>query len=75
MLDRMYITHKITKQQRDAAKATPIQPTITPTTQGCAAAQQFNAAFFCDYVRDVILNDPAYGATSDDRCRRSTAAA
>ncbi|WP_431220619.1 transglycosylase domain-containing protein [Leifsonia xyli] len=67
VLDRMYITHTITKQQRDAAKATPIQPTITPTTQGCAGAQQFNAAFFCDYVRDVILNDPAYGSTADAR--------
>ncbi|MFF9563192.1 transglycosylase domain-containing protein [Leifsonia sp. NPDC014704] len=67
VLDRMYITHTITKQQRDAAKATPIQPAITPTTQGCAAAQQYNAAFFCDYVRDVILTDPAYGATADDR--------
>ncbi|MGO4536832.1 penicillin-binding protein [Leifsonia sp. 2MCAF36] len=67
VLDRMYITHTITKQQRDAAKATPITPTITPTTQGCAAAQQFNAAFFCDYVRDVILTDPAYGSTSDAR--------
>lgn len=67
VLNRMYITHTITKQQRDAAKATPITPTITPTTQGCAAAQQFNAAFFCDYVRDVILTDPAYGKTSDDR--------
>ena len=67
VLDRMYITHHITKQQRDAAKATPIKPAITPTTQGCAAAQQVNAAFFCDYVRDVILQDPAYGATSDER--------
>lgn len=67
VLNRMYVTHTITKEQRDAAKATPIQPTITPTTQGCAAAQQVNAAFFCDYVRDVILTDPAYGATADDR--------
>ncbi|MGO4594522.1 transglycosylase domain-containing protein [Leifsonia sp. 2TAF2] len=67
VLSRMYITHTITKQQRDAAIATPIQPTITPTTQGCAAAQAVNAAFFCDYVRDVILNDPAYGATADER--------
>ncbi|WP_217498745.1 transglycosylase domain-containing protein [Leifsonia sp. C5G2] len=67
VLNRMYVTHTITKQQRDAAKATPITPTITPTTQGCVAAQQYNAAFFCDYVRDVILNDPAYGKTGDDR--------
>jgi len=67
VLNRMYVTHTITKQQRDAAKATPITPAITPTTQGCAAAQQVNAAFFCDYVRDVILNDPAYGSTADQR--------
>lgn len=67
VLDRMYVNHKITAADRDAAKKTPIQPTITPTTSGCGAAQQYNAAFFCDYVRDVILNDSAYGKTSDDR--------
>ncbi len=67
VLDRMYVNHKITAADRDAAKKTPVQPTVTPTTSGCAAAQQYNAAFFCDYVRDVILNDPAYGKTSDDR--------
>ena len=67
VLDRMYVNHKITLADRDAAKKTPVQPTITPTTSGCASAQQVNAAFFCDYVRDVILNDPAYGKTSADR--------
>ncbi|WP_158863102.1 penicillin-binding protein [Leifsonia sp. AG29] len=67
VLDRMYVNHKITKAQRDAAKKAPITPTITPATNGCVSAQKFNAAFFCDYVRDVILNDPAYGKTSDDR--------
>ncbi len=67
VLDRMYVNHKITAADRDAAKKTPIQPAITPTTSGCAAAQQYNAAFFCDYVRDVILTDAAYGKTADDR--------
>ncbi len=67
VLDRMAINHKITAADRDAAKKTPVQPVITPTTSGCAAASQYNAAFFCDYVRDVVLNDPAYGATADDR--------
>ncbi|QNE34872.1 penicillin-binding protein [Leifsonia shinshuensis] len=67
VLDRMYVNHKISLADRDAAKKTAIQPTVTPTTSGCAAAQQVNAAFFCDYVRDVILNDPAYGKTSADR--------
>ena len=67
VLDRMYINHKITRAERDAAKKTPVQPTITPLTSGCAGAAQYDAAFFCDYVRDVVLNDPAYGTTSDDR--------
>lgn len=67
VLDRMYVNHKITAAQRDAAKATPVQPTITPVTSGCATAAQYNAAFFCDYVRDVVLNDPAFGSTSDNR--------
>ncbi len=67
VLDRMYVNHKISLAERDAAKKTPIKPAITASTSGCAAAQQVNAAFFCDYVRDVILNDPAYGKTSADR--------
>lgn len=67
VLDRMAINHKITTAERDAAKKTPVQPAITPTSSGCAAAAQYNAAFFCDYVRDVVLNDPAYGATTDAR--------
>ncbi len=67
VLDRMYINHKITAADRDAAKKTPITPTIAPATSGCATAASYNAAFFCDYVRDVILNDPAYGKTSADR--------
>ncbi|WP_295126276.1 penicillin-binding protein [uncultured Leifsonia sp.] len=67
VLDRMYVHHKITAADRDAAKKTPITPVITPTTSGCATAANVDAAFFCDYVRDVILNDPAYGKTSADR--------
>ncbi|MDN4614640.1 transglycosylase domain-containing protein [Leifsonia sp. F6_8S_P_1B] len=67
VLDRMYKTHTITAAEREAAKKTPVQPVITPTTSGCAAAAQYNAAFFCDYVRDVVLNDSAYGKTANDR--------
>ncbi len=67
VLDRMYVNHTITAADRDAAKKTPISPTITPAASGCASAGGVNAAFFCDYVRDVILNDPAYGKTSVDR--------
>ena len=30
-------------------------------------AQQYNAAFFCDYVERVIERDPIFGGTEDDR--------
>ena len=34
------------------------------------------SGFFCDYVTKVIVNDPAFGATRDERIERcSTAAA
>lgn len=67
VLDRMYDAGAITNAQRVAAKATPIQPTITPANTGCQQAAKYDAAFFCDYVRDVMERDTAYGATPDQR--------
>ena len=43
----------------------PITPVITRATTGCAAAG--GAAYFCQYVRDIIENDPAFGATDEER--------
>ncbi|MGT2427052.1 penicillin-binding protein [Amnibacterium kyonggiense] len=56
----------ITKAQYTEAVATPIQPKITQTKTGCEAAGQ-SAGYFCDYVYNTILNDPAYGKTEADR--------
>ncbi|WP_147304060.1 transglycosylase domain-containing protein [Subtercola boreus] len=56
----------ITQPQFDAAVATPVTPNITPLSTGCQTASD-GAGFFCDYVKNIILNDPAYGATADDR--------
>lgn len=67
VLDRMHVAGMITAAQRDAAQATPIQPTITPVDAGCGQAAKYDAAFFCDYVRSVMLNDKSYGATQDER--------
>ncbi|MFF1877752.1 transglycosylase domain-containing protein [Leifsonia sp. NPDC058230] len=67
VLQRMLTTKKITRAQYTAAIATPIAPTITPVTSGCQSASQYDAGFFCDYVQDVILSDPTFGATADDR--------
>ena len=66
VLKRMYEEKKITKDEYDAAVATPVEPHITPTQHGCMNATG-STGFFCDYVRKVILNDPAFGSTYEER--------
>ncbi|WP_284753711.1 transglycosylase domain-containing protein [Arthrobacter sp. efr-133-R2A-120] len=65
VLADMLAQHKIQQAAYAAAVATPLKLTITPGRQGCAAANM--AAYFCDYISHLILNDPAYGATVTDR--------
>ncbi|MCU1527644.1 MAG: hypothetical protein JWP75_1407, partial [Frondihabitans sp.] len=67
VLQRMEVHGDITKAELTAAEATPITPKITQTTNGCTAAAAFDAAYFCQYVEDVVLNSTAFGATKDDR--------
>ncbi|WP_332761269.1 transglycosylase domain-containing protein, partial [Pseudarthrobacter sp.] len=56
---------KITQVDHDAAVATPVEPKVTPSRQGCAYAS--TAPYFCDYVLHLLLNNPAYGATPKER--------
>ena len=65
VLDRMLIDHKITQQEHDDAVATPVTPNIVTSSTGCQSAG--GAAYFCDYVTWIIKNNPAFGATSDER--------
>ncbi|WP_374976820.1 transglycosylase domain-containing protein [Microbacterium trichothecenolyticum] len=65
VLSRMLDDGKITRDQYVAAAIEPIAPAITPTVTGCAAAG--GAAYFCEYVKDVILSDAAFGETATDR--------
>lgn len=67
VLDQMYQEKKITREQRDAARATGIEPRITPVSSGCMAANAYSAGAFCDFVQRTIEADPAFGATADDR--------
>lgn len=67
VLFRMYDDGKITEEQYHAAEAEPITPVITPARTGCAAAT--NAEYFCQYVKGVILSDPAFGETIDERAQ------
>ncbi|WP_170116285.1 penicillin-binding protein [Rathayibacter caricis] len=56
---------KIDQVTYDAAIAEPITPAITQPSTGCATAG--NAAYFCDYVLNVLRNDEVFGATDDER--------
>ncbi|MCU1476505.1 MAG: penicillin-binding protein [Subtercola sp.] len=66
VLASMLKESSITQAQYDAAVATPVTPNITQPSTGCQTAQN-GAGFFCDYVKDIILNDTTFGATADDR--------
>ncbi|MFN3948833.1 transglycosylase domain-containing protein [Microbacterium sp.] len=66
VLSRMEADGKITHEQYVQFAVEPITPQITSTDQGCAAS---SAPYFCQYVVSTILNDPAFGAGTDDRVR------
>ncbi|HKU29312.1 MAG TPA: transglycosylase domain-containing protein [Arthrobacter sp.] len=59
---------KIKKADYDAAIATPVTTKVTQPLQGCAYAT--TAPYFCDYVLHLLYNNPAYGATQDERINR-----
>ncbi|OLT52250.1 glycosyl transferase family 51 [Cellulosimicrobium sp. CUA-896] len=67
VLNTMYAQGYITKEEYDTGRATPIADTLNvkPVEVGCQAAG--GAAFFCDYVTKVLVSDPAFGETEDDR--------
>ena len=67
VLKRMLVNHKITKAEYAKAVATKVQPHITPKQSGCSSAVQLDAGFFCDYVRRIMLQDPAFGKTAEQR--------
>lgn len=68
VLQRMYVHKSITKAEMQQAIATPVQPKITATANGCsAAATNYDAGYFCDYVRNQVLQDTAFGTTAAER--------
>ena len=58
-------------QQAEAAKAgAPLGLKVSKPKNGCITAAK-GAGFFCDYVREVFLNDPVFGKTKEDRAEAS----
>lgn len=66
VLMRMEDEGAITTAEYEEAVATPIEPNITPPQHGCMNAEE-NSQFFCDFVQNLIVNDPAFGATYEER--------
>ncbi len=67
ILDRMLEYRKITQAEYDTAIATPVQPAITEPSTGCQTAG--GSAYFCDYVKNILQNDPNFGEDADTRLR------
>ncbi|MFD4422610.1 transglycosylase domain-containing protein [Agromyces sp. NPDC058484] len=63
ILEQMLKEKKITQEEHDAAVATPVAPVIVEPSTGCQTAA--GSAFFCDYVKNIILNHYDDPATED----------
>jgi membrane peptidoglycan carboxypeptidase len=69
VLQRMADLGDITQAQADAAGKQPLGLSLTKPKNGCITAVS-GAGFFCDYVREVFLNDATFGRTAALRAKR-----
>ncbi|WEO96205.1 transglycosylase domain-containing protein [Streptomyces sp. FXJ1.172] len=66
VLQRMAEVGDISQQEADQAKEKPLGLNPSQPKNGCITAVR-GAGFFCDYVRNVVLTDPVFGKTKEDR--------
>lgn len=66
VIKRMLDTGRITQEEFDASVAEPITVSITSPPNGCLASSY---PLYCAHVRDVMLTDPIFGETPDERER------
>ncbi|MBY8888473.1 transglycosylase domain-containing protein [Streptomyces sp. PTM05] len=69
VLMRMAQLGDISNAQAKAAEALPLGLKPSIPKNGCITAVM-GAGFFCDYVREEFLNDPAFGSTAQARAKR-----
>ncbi|MEE1941437.1 transglycosylase domain-containing protein [Streptomyces sp. TRM 70361] len=69
VLERMAETGAVSRKEADAAKQRDLGLKISRPRSGCITSTD-KAGFFCDYVRKVILTDPAFGKTEKERQER-----
>ncbi|WP_371480937.1 transglycosylase domain-containing protein [Kitasatospora sp. NBC_00315] len=66
VIDKMLENKHITADQARDAKAAPLGLAYRSPQNGCITAGA-GMGFFCDYVRHVVKQDPAFGKTAADR--------
>ncbi|GAA1938721.1 transglycosylase domain-containing protein [Microbacterium aoyamense] len=67
VLSRLLGDGKINQEQYVAAVIEPITPNVQAPKTGCEPAG--GAAYFCQYVKNTVLSDKAFGETQEDRNR------
>ncbi|MEV6589863.1 transglycosylase domain-containing protein [Streptomyces acidicola] len=68
VLQRMAEVGDISRAQADKAKRAPLGLDVSKPNNGCITAVK-GAGFFCDYVREVFLNDPVFGKSKEARAK------
>jgi membrane peptidoglycan carboxypeptidase len=68
ILEQMLKEKKISQEEYDAAVATPVAPVITEPSTGCETAG--GSGFFCDYVKNIVLNNYDDPATEENEGAR-----
>ncbi|SCK47330.1 transglycosylase domain-containing protein [Streptomyces sp. WMMB 322] len=69
VISRMQALGHISADEAREAKDKPLGLDISKPRNGCITASH-GAGFFCDYVREVVLKDPAFGKTEKARAKR-----
>ncbi|MEU6801556.1 transglycosylase domain-containing protein [Streptomyces neyagawaensis] len=68
VLQRMADVGDISQSEADKAKEKKLGLDVSKPKNGCITAVK-GAGFFCDYVREIFLNDPVFGKTKKDRAK------
>ncbi|MFH9061610.1 transglycosylase domain-containing protein [Streptomyces coeruleorubidus] len=68
VLQRMADVGDISRAQAAEAMKAPLGLKVSKPKNGCITAVK-GAGFFCDYVREVFLNDPVFGKTKEKRAK------
>ncbi|MGW0632818.1 transglycosylase domain-containing protein [Streptomyces sp. NPDC002758] len=68
VIARMAEVGDISRQEADKAMKQPLGLHPSQPKNGCITAVS-GAGFFCDYVREVFLNDPVFGKTREARAK------